>query len=184
MAVLTSIDPTVATGDTQQMFEALQRGIGRVPAMVRLMAHSPAILETYLHFNHALERTTLSPRMRALITVAIAERNGCDYTLSLGMALGRQQGVATDDLEAAREGRASDSKTADTLQFATDIVGRAGHVAPAQVERLRERGFSEAEIVDIVAAVGLNVFRNYFNLVLATDIDTPLVRAGNRTQAV
>lgn len=184
MAALTPIDPTVATGDTRQMFDALQRGIGRVPVMIQLMAHSPAILETYLHFNHALERTSLSPRTRALITVAVAELNSCDYMLSLGMALGIQQGVAMVELEAAREGHATDSKTADTLQFASDIVRRAGHVAPGEVERLREGGFSEAEIVDIVAAVGLNVFRNYFNLVLATDIDTPLVRAGNRTQAV
>jgi alkylhydroperoxidase family enzyme len=181
MALLTPIDPNAATGETKQMFDALDRGIGRVPTMIRLMAHSPAILETYLHFNHAFERTSLSPRTRALITVAIAELSGCDYMLSIGMALGRQQGVAAADLDAARAGRASDSKTAATLQFVTNIVCHGAHVPSDEVERLRQGGFSEAEIVDIIAAVALNIFRNYFNLTLATEIDSPIVRTGEPT---
>jgi len=181
MALLTPIDPNAATGETKQMFDALDRGIGRVPTMIRLMAHSPAILETYLHFNHAFERTSLSPRTRALITVAIAELSGCDYMLSIGMVLGRQQGVAAADLDAARAGRASDSKTAATLQFVTNIVCHGAHVPSEEVERLRQGGFSEAEIVDIIAAVALNIFRNYFNLTLATEIDSPIVRTGEAT---
>jgi hypothetical protein len=36
--------------------------------------------------------------------------------LSIGMALGRQQGAAAADLDAARAGGASDSKTAATLR--------------------------------------------------------------------
>ncbi len=34
----------------------------------------------------------------------------------------------------------------------------------------------DEEIVEIVAAVALNVFRNYFNLIAGTEIDVPLVR--------
>jgi alkylhydroperoxidase family enzyme len=98
--------------------------------------------------------------------------------LSIGMALAKRQGVATADLDAARDGGASDSKTATTLQFVTNIVRNGGHVPPEEVERLRHGGFSEAEIVDIIAAVALNIFRNYFNLTLATEVDSPVVRAG------
>jgi alkylhydroperoxidase family enzyme len=92
MALLTEIDPKDATGQTKALFDRLERAVGRVPTMIRLMGASPAVLDAYLHFNHALEQTTLSPKTRALITVAIAELNGCDYTLSLGMALGKRQG--------------------------------------------------------------------------------------------
>ena len=183
MARLTAIDPDTASGDALSVFDHLQHSIGRVPAMVRLMAHSPAIADIYVHFNHALERTTLSAHTRALITVAVAELNGCDYTLSLGIALGKRQGVGADDLELARSGQASDPKTAKVLEFATDIVRLGGHVPEAEVQRLLTDGFSETEIVDVVAAVGLNVFRNYFNLVVGTDIDVPVIRTHRSMQA-
>jgi uncharacterized peroxidase-related enzyme len=182
MAVLKEIDPKHATGRTKELFDGLDRPLGRVPTMVRLMANSPAILDTYLHFSHALEETTLSPRVRALITVAIAEINGCDYTLSLGMALAKRQGVSDEDLQLARFGRAHDLKTADALCFATSIASRGGRVPRADVERLRRDGFSDAEIVDIVAAVAFNIFRNYFNLLLDPDIDSPVVRTSQTTQ--
>lgn len=44
--------------------------------------------------------------------------------------------------------------------------------------RLQRHGFSDAESVGLAGAVGLNVLRNYFNLVLDTDLDAPLVRTG------
>ncbi|HEY1308557.1 MAG TPA: carboxymuconolactone decarboxylase family protein [Vicinamibacterales bacterium] len=176
MTVLNAIDPKHATGRTKELFGTLEQALGRVPTMIRIMAQSPSVLETYLHFNHALEQSTLSPRTRALITVAIAEVNRCDYTLSLGMALGKRQGVADADLKAARSGRADDVKTMEALQFATSIVRRAGRVPHAEVDRLRHLGFTDGEIVDIIAAVALNLFRNYFNLVAGTDIDSPVVR--------
>ena len=184
MAVLHDIDPKDVTGKTKELFGALEHALGRVPKMIRLMAHSPTVLETYLHFNHALEQSTLSAKTRALITVAVAEANGCDYTLSLGMALRRRQGVADADLEAARSGRADDARTVEILQFATSIVRRAGRVPHTEVEHLWRHGLTDGEVVDVIAAVVLNVFRNYFNLVAGTDIDSPVVRTAASAQLI
>jgi len=177
VAVLRAIESQDAPESVKAVFATLERTLGRVPTMIHLMANSPSVLDAYLHFNHGLEGTTLSAGTRALITVAIAEMNGCDYTLSLGMALGKRQGVADSDLEAARFGRSPETKTDDTLQFATSIVRHAGRVPHTEIAGLHQRGFSDQEIVDIIAAVALNIFRNYFNLVAGTDIDSTVVRA-------
>src|SRR5215467_10583992 len=161
MSALKTIERNDATGRTKEIFDELDRTLTRVPAMVRLMANSPAILDAYIHFNHALEQTTLSPKRRALITVAIAELTRCDYVLSIGIAIAKRQGVADDELQAARRGRSSDDRTARTLEFATDIVRLGGRVPQTRIHQLRREGFSDAEIVDIVGVVGLNLFRNY-----------------------
>jgi uncharacterized peroxidase-related enzyme len=184
MSILKPIDPSDATGTTKEIFEHLAQNMNRIPAMVRVMAHSPAITETYVHFNQALAKSSLSQRTLALITVAVAEINGCDYTLSIGIALAKRHGVEERELAFARAGRAEYDKTARTLEFATSIVRRAGQVPHADLERLRQNGFSDREIVDIIGAVGLNIFRNYFNLVVGTDIDVPVVRTGRSTQPV
>ncbi len=41
---------------------------------------------------------------------------------------------------------------------------------------LRSAGFSDGEIAEIVAFVALNLYRNYFNLVAAPEIDFPAAK--------
>jgi hypothetical protein len=43
---------------------------------------------------------------------------------------------------------------------------------------VRQAGFSDGEIVEVVAITALNVFTNYLNRVAETDIDFPVVRSG------
>jgi hypothetical protein len=59
------------------------------------------------------------------------------------------------------------------------ITRERGRVSTSDVAALRQAGFGDEEIVEIVAAVALNVFRNYFNLVAGTVIDFPVVRTGH-----
>ena len=47
-----------------------------------------------------------------------------------------------------------------------------GDCTPAELQQV---GFTDREIVEIVALVALNVFENYFNIVAKTDIDLPKV---------
>jgi uncharacterized peroxidase-related enzyme len=181
MQVLKSIEPSTATGKTKELFSAIEQRLKRIPNMIRLMANSPAILSAYLRFNEAFEETRLKPQVRGLITVAVSEINGCDYTLSTAFALGRHEGLNEDELTAARRAEAKDVKTAAALRFAAKTVQERGHVPAWEVEGLRNAGFTDEEIVEIIAAVALNVFRNYFNLIAATELDFPLVRTRRTT---
>jgi len=182
MQVLNPIDPGAATGSVKQSFDAVEGRLKRVPNMLRLMANSPAILGAYLQFNEAFEHTRMTPKLRGLITVAVSELNGCEYTLSTALALGRREGLTEDDFDRARRGEAGDTKTATALRFARTAVRERGRVPPAEVEVLRRAGFSDEEIVEVIGAVALNVFRNYFNLIAGTEVDAPLVSPG-RTPA-
>ncbi len=145
--------------------------------MMRVMANSPAILAAYLRFNKAFEDVQMTAKLRALITTAVAELNGCDYTLSVAMVLGRHVGLSVDELNAARQIQANDPKTAAALRFAQRIVEGRGRVPATEVQTLHHCGFSDGEIVEIIALVALNLFRNYLNLVTETEIDFPFVRS-------
>lgn len=46
----------------------------------------------------------------------------------------------------------------------------------AKLAAAREAGVSDAELLEVVANVALNVFTNYFNIVAGTEIDFPLVQ--------
>ena len=159
-------------------FDAIQKQLGVVPNMMRTMAQSPAVLEGYLGFGAALRRGRLPVGLQEQIALAVAETNSCDYCLSAHTALGRGAGLSNDELAASREARATDRKAAAALQFARVVVDRRGDVRDLDLAAVRAAGYSDGEIAEIIAHVALNVFTNYFNRAAQTDIDFPLVTAG------
>jgi len=176
MQVLKAVDPNTAAGKTKELFGVIDQRLKRVPNMIRLMGNSPAILGAYLEFNEAFEETKMTPKLRGLITTTVSEINGCDYTLSIAFALGRREGLREGEWAAAWRAEANDPKTATALRFAAKTVRERGHVSGSDVEELRNAGFADEEIVEIIALVALNIFRNYFNLIAGTEVDFPLVR--------
>lgn len=182
MSILKAVSPETCSPKSKELLAAVEQRVGRKSNMMRIVANSPAILGAYLQFNKAFDEAKMTPKSRALITAAVAELNGCDYTLSNAMALGPKAGATVEELNAARRIQASDAETAAALQFTARLVKENGQIPAVEVEKLQIAGFSDEEIVEIIALVALNIFRNYLNLVAGTDIDLPVVRTHRSEQ--
>jgi len=177
MTRLTPIDPSTASGPAKALLDGVQSALGMTPNLMRTLAHSPAALEGYLNFNGALARGSISPQLREQIAIAIAEANGCDYCLSAHTMLGKMAKVDVEALENARSAKSTDAKVQAALTFARRVLDAKGRVSDQDLSDVRDAGFSEGEIAEIVGHVGLNVFTNYFNNMAETEIDFPPVRA-------
>lgn len=182
MSRITTIDRDTTNADVRSNFDGIQKLLGVVPNMMRTMAQSPRVLEGYLGLNGALSRGLLPVRLREQIALAVAQANECDYCLSAHTFLGRGAGLSEDQLEASRDGNAADARTSAALQFALAVVQSRGGISDGELAGLRSAGFSDGEIVEIVAHVALNVFTNYINRVAQTDIDFPKVTARREAQ--
>ena len=178
MSRINPVDRTTTNDAARRSFDVVEKQLGVVPNMMRTMAQSPSVLEAYLGFGAALRRGRLSSALQEQIALAVAEVNACDYCLSAHSALGAGAGLSSDQILASREGRDSNPKSAAALTFARAILERRGAVTDQELERVRGAGLSDAEIVEIIAHVGVNVFTNYFNRAAETDIDFPKVTAG------
>ena len=64
-------------------------------------------------------------------------------------------------------------KPAAAVRFAVQVAKTRGGVSDADIAAAKQAGFSEAQIVEIVALVVENVFTNY--RVAQTDIDFPVL---------
>lgn len=171
------VDPASATGGTKELLDAVKEKFGMVPNITRLMANSPQVLEGYLGFSSALAGGRLDPQLRERIAIAVASENGCDYCLSAHTAAGRMLGLSREELTAAQQGQSSGEKETVALRFATKIVRERGWVTNEDVASLRQAGFDDSEIVEIIATTVLNIFTNYFNHIAETEIDFPVVKA-------
>lgn len=177
MARFKPVDPATATGRTKELLDAVKQKFGMVPNITCLMANSPHVLEGYLGFSGALGGGRLDPQLRERIAIAVASENGCNYCLSAHTAGGRMVGLSQEELTAAQQGQSSGEKETLALRFATKLVRERGWVPDKDVNALRQAGFDDGEIVEIIAVTVLNVFTNDFNHVAETEIDFPLVKA-------
>jgi uncharacterized peroxidase-related enzyme len=166
-----------ATGTTKDIFAALQKGLGMVPNMARVMANSPAVLQSWAQFNATLGAAKLSAQLREQIALLTAEANACTYCLSAHSALGKMVGLNQAQIDHARHLQASDPRTSAALKFARAVIDLRGGVGESDLKAVRAAGFSDAEIAEIVAAVALNFFTNLFNRAFDVDVDFPRVEA-------
>lgn len=168
-----AIDPTTATGQNAELFSAVKAKLGVVPNLMRTFAQSPTVLEAYLGFSGTLAKGVLPAAVREQLALAISEANGCDYCLSAHTLMGRGAGLAPEAIDAARRGTAADPKIAALLQFAREVVASRGQVSDEVLAAVRAAGATDAEIVEVVAHVAVNVLTNYTNNVARTAIDFP-----------
>lgn len=170
--------PTIASIETapagsQPLLTKVKGAFGSVPAMFRVFANSPAALEGYLNFNGALGKGTLGGATGERIALAVANVNGCGYCNSAHTALGKLQKLDDNELAANRAGRSNDPKADAAVRFAALVAERRGAVSDADVAAVKAAGFTDAELVEIVAHVALNTLTNYVNEVFKTEIDFP-----------
>lgn len=66
------------------------------------------------------------------------------------------------------------------MRFAVQVVEARGRVGDADLAAVRAAGWSDAEVLEIVAHVALNAFTNYVNTIADTPIDFPVVAPGPR----
>ena len=170
------VDRAAATGPVRTVLDQIHGAFGATPNMFRAVANSPAALQSMWAAFGALGGGVIGAALGEQIAVAVANRNACDYCLAAHTALGRKAGVSGDDLAAAQSGESADPRTAAVLRFALKLVNERGQVDATDVQALRDQGWSDEHIVEIVAHVALNLFTNYVNVALAVPVDFPGVK--------
>jgi len=166
-----------APAAAQPLLDGVEKQLGVVPNLYRLLALSPATLQGVLGLGGALAKT-LNVKTRERIALAVAQINGCDYCLSahtyLGLNLAR---IDAEEIALNRRGASSDPMANAAVAFAAEVTRSRGHVSDADLAAVRAAGFTDAQIVEIVGVVVENVLTNFLNNVAGTEIDFPVVRA-------
>ena len=173
MQRIQSVNPQTAQGRARELLDAVKTRLGLVPNMTRSMAVSPPVLEAYLGFIGALSHGVLPARVREQLALDVGEANHCDYCVSAHSTLGKHAGLTEQDILESRCGTSADPKEDVLLRFARTVLEKRGVVEEADIAAVRQAGYGDAEIAEVVAHVGLNVFTNYFNNVAGTTIDFP-----------
>jgi uncharacterized peroxidase-related enzyme len=170
-----SLESQHAPAASQPLLAQISQAFGATPNMFKAVANSPVALQSMWAAFGALGQGTLGARLGEQIAVAVANRNRCEYCLAAHTVLGQNAGASAAEMAAAQAGESADAKTAAALAFALKVVEQRAQINDADVAHLRQAGFGDEQIVEIIAHIALNLFTNYINVALDVPVDFPRV---------
>ena len=162
-------------GKVKILLDNVRQEMGMTPNFLTVLANAPAVLEAFLIFNKTMNSGKLSPQLREQLALTIAGYNKCNYCASAHTAMGSRTGIDSFELHCNLEGRSSNGKTQAALQLARALVEKRGKVDQETLQMVKLAGYTNEEIIEIVAHVGLNTFTNYFNEAIQSHIDFPYI---------
>jgi len=175
MAVMQLADTSKLTGKSLEMLTELEKSAGLMPNVMKQMANSPAAVESFLSSREALSKGLLSDKMRSLIGIMIAEIYSCAYLLAARVAQAKKSGMSDEDIKLAQTQASKDPKEDRGLQFVRNLVLMHREIKPVEVVELKAIGYSEGEIVELIANTSLNMHVYYLIQVAKPEIDYPAV---------
>lgn len=164
-----------ANADQKALLDAIQSQLGVVPNFLKVFANSPDALRAFLGLHGIANAGALDALTRERIALALAQQNACQYCLSAHTAIGRKTGLDDAEIEANRAGSSRDAKAAAAIRFARALVAHSGEVTSSELADVRNAGYGDAEIVEIITHVGMNILTNILGKASRVDIDFPKV---------
>lgn len=175
MARINVVTHETANAEQKALFEAIQSKLGIVPNFLKVFANSPEALKAFLGLHGIANAGSLDALTRERIALALAQQNACQYCLSAHTAIGRKAGLDNAEIEANRAGSSHDAKAAAAVRFARALVAHSGEITSAELADVRNAGYGDAEVVEIITHVGMNILTNILGKASRVDIDFPKV---------
>jgi uncharacterized peroxidase-related enzyme len=173
MLRLNPIDDYEITPEIRGILANLKNKPAETPNFLRVLARSSASLAAYAGAENALAHGQLTVRQRKQIALAVAEINGSKYCVANQLRNSKDRSLSEQEIQLARRAMALDAKSSAMLHFTLAVVVQRGEVKDDDLRIMRDAGFSDAEIIEVIANIVLNIFTNYFNLISRTESDSP-----------
>jgi uncharacterized peroxidase-related enzyme len=174
MARLNVLDPESTKGWAGRLLKKVEEGLGVVPNMFKAMGNSEWTLEGFLTLNGNLGQGKLGGQLIKMITLGTSELNGCEYCVSAHTQMAKNSDLLTPEQSLdARRLKGIDAKTQAALDFVKAVWETKGKVSGDAIKAVRDAGYGDAEIIEMLGVMALATLANYVSNVGEIDLDFP-----------
>lgn len=166
--------PEQVPADSKPTLDLFTRNLGFTPNMMKIFAQSPIAFNAWASLRGALGKA-LDLKTREGISLAVSEVNGCDYCLAVHSYGAKHAKMSAEEVTLARKGRSADPKRNAAIQFARRVIESRGQIFDGDLVAVRDAGYTDANIIEIVALVAMFSLTNFLNNVFDPEIDFPVV---------
>jgi len=159
---------------TKNLFRKVEQGLGVLPNMFKCMGNSDVTLDGFLGLNAGLNAGKLGPKNVKLIILSTSQLNDCEYCVAAHTKMALDAGLLTEEeCLNARRIKGPDEKTTKMLEFSKKIKETSGKVTDDDIKRVKDAGFSDVEIIEMIGTIALISIANYVSNVAQPDLDFP-----------
>jgi len=145
MARLKTLDESILSEETLNALKPVRMKGALAPVYLQYANSEPA-LQAYLYMEQALCRGALDERTLEAIKLAVSERTGCDFCLSVHTFKGKKSGLDADTQMAIRQGHATGEGRLDAvLDIVRALQSRRGALPEALLQNARQHGCCKNE---------------------------------------
>jgi AhpD family alkylhydroperoxidase len=164
-----------APEQSRDPLKALEAKFGKVLNIHGEMAHAPVVLQSYAALQQVIaDYGTFDARTREAIALTVGNVDGCAYCQSAHTMAGKAAGLSEEQTVGIRLDRVDfDPTLAALLAVAREAAGNVGHVDDSTWQAALDAGWTDTELTELSVHVTLNLFTNYFNHLVHTDLDLP-----------
>lgn len=160
------------SANNQVIFDTLKNGLGMVPNLYAVMAHSETALGNYLAFQNA--KTSFSNKEKQGINLVVSQVNECVYCQAAHTLLGTMNGLTEEQTIEIRKGTASFDKKLDALvKLAKEVTTKKGFIQESVLNQFFEVGYTQGQVVELVMLVAEKIAMNYLHAITQVEVDFP-----------
>ncbi|MBR0733788.1 carboxymuconolactone decarboxylase family protein [Bradyrhizobium japonicum] len=175
MPRIAALKPEQVPVDSKSTLDIFSKNIGFTPNTMATFAASPIAFNSWATLLGSMNKA-LDVKTRDSIALAVSEVNGCNYCLTVHSFTADQMAkLPANEIILARKGHASDPKRDAAIQFARKVIETRGKVSDADLKAVRDAGYTDAHVIEMVALVAMYSLTNFFNNVFDPQTDFPVV---------
>jgi uncharacterized peroxidase-related enzyme len=175
MAFIDTIPASDAEDEVRAMYARQQEHYGYVPGYAKVFCHRPEIMRLWAQLQSGIKRHMDKRRFELVTFVAAQALRSTLCSMAHGKALTEFLSMA--DVQALARGEAPPALSAAEavmVEFARQVACDASSVSLGDVERLKQHGFTDAEIFDITATAAARAFWTKVVESLGVQTDAPM----------
>lgn len=160
MAFISTVSEDEAQAGVKRLYDQNREAMGYVPNYVKAFSHRPDVMEAWGQLLGSI-KANMDLRRYELVTLAAARALKSSYCMLAHGSVLRQKFYTPEQLEQiARDYQAAGLTAAEVamMAYAEQIARDATAVTQADIDALRDHGFSDPEIFDIVATATARCF--------------------------
>ncbi|MBW4039953.1 MAG: carboxymuconolactone decarboxylase family protein [Acidobacteria bacterium] len=176
MSRISRLNRSDVAPELRNIYDRYLQQRGNVPYFFRTVAHHPQIFQTMIaHMEAVLATGSLPTRLKELVVVRTSQLNCTAYCLASHTAISLKLGWTPDHIEALKNWQSSplfSEAEKQAINLAEAMTLRSHDYTTQEMAELR-RFYSEGEVVELLAAVGLFNYFNRFNNLLQMEPTQP-----------
>jgi alkylhydroperoxidase family enzyme len=173
MAFIKTVEKEEATGKVAEIYDLMQNKMGYVPEAFKVFSSSEHVLERQFgNLTYFMRHPRLGGQLLAFIRVLVAAEEDCAYCMKVNSNILLQYGILPDrlaEIKADPSKAPMEEKDKQLLLFTLKVVKNSNTIQPTEIEKLRQLGWNDAEILEAtyhaVNQVGADKIFNAFGVI-------------------